>query len=175
MVHSVANIRRTFRPRGFAKHHAFTHSSWFASAMFVRNGLFGPGDVSASEPPGKLDWAGVQQMVGGIFYGGSINDDWDQRIFTTMCKQWLTPRLLEPGAVGDMEAGRLQKNLQAVGLVREVETHMQSLNRGRGLGFSLMGVQLNPRALGTVMMAAASAALTFKRVLADQEAHPDIN
>ena len=97
LLHSVANIRRTFRPRGFAKHHAFTHSSWFASAMFVRNGLFGPGDVSASEPPGKLDWAGVQQMVGGIFYGGSINDDWDQRIFITMCKQWLTPRLLEPG------------------------------------------------------------------------------
>ena len=82
----------------------------------------------------------------------------------------LRPRLLEPGAVGDMEAGRLQKNLQTIELVREVETHMQSLNRGRGLGFSLMGVQLNPRALGTVIMAAASVAVTFKRVLADQEA-----
>ena len=82
----------------------------------------------------------------------------------------LRPRLLEPGAVGDMEAGRLQKNLQAVELVREVETHMQSLNRGRGLGFSLMGVPLNPRTLGTVIMAAASVALTFYRLLADQEA-----
>ena len=82
----------------------------------------------------------------------------------------LRPRLHEPGAVGDMEAGRLQKNLQAVELVREVETHMQSLNRGRGLGFSLMGVPLNPRTLGTVIMAAASVALTFYRLLADQEA-----
>ena len=47
---------------------------------------------------------------------------------------------------------------------------MQSLNRGRGLGFSLMGVQLNLGALGTAMVAAATVALTFKRVLADQEA-----
>ena len=97
VVHAVANIRRTFRPRGFAKPNGFTQSSWFASAMFVRTGLFGAGDMSATDPPGKLEWVGVQHMVGEIFYGGAINDDWDQRIFNTMCKQWLTPRLLEPG------------------------------------------------------------------------------
>ncbi len=56
----------------------------------------------------------------------------------------LRPRLFEPGAVGGMEAGRLQKNLQrwssGVGGLWEAETHdMQSLNRGRGLGFSLVG------------------------------------
>eukprot|EP01043_Picozoa_sp_COSAG02_P023431 COSAG02_NODE_1251_length_13599_cov_13.573259_8_plen_188_part_00 len=77
----------------------------------------------------------------------------------------LRPRLLEQAALADMEAADVEKNLNTLKLVREIETHMQFLNRGRGLGFSVLGVQLNSRVVGTAITAASSAFLTLYRLV----------
>jgi dynein heavy chain len=84
-LHSVVIERKKYGPAGWCIPYEFSQDDMLASLNFLERFL--QRTVEGSAP----SYTTIQYMIGDVQYGGRITDPFDEELFRTYGKRWLTP------------------------------------------------------------------------------------
>ena len=87
-VHTLMMQRRGFGSRGFNREYAFSAHDLRASARVLHS-------YADSESSHEMPWNALQYLVGEVIYGGSIIDEFDQKVCNAYMRFYFCPNLFK--------------------------------------------------------------------------------